>query len=115
MVNITSQEPVVQNAQNYAVPITSPNGSTVLVSGTSILAIGPSIARRGVTFINPNLSGPTIRIVPSNQTAVIGQGVPVLPGGQVSFINNGLAQYTCGWNAIADTGSNNPLEILELL
>ena len=115
MVNITSGEPVVQNNQNYSVPITSPNGTNVLVGAASILAIGPNISRRGVIFINPNLSGPILRVVPSNQTAVIGQGVPVLPGGQVSFINDGLAQYTCGWNAIADSGSNNPLEILELL
>lgn len=105
----------MQNTQNYSVPLNSPNGTNVLVSNASILVIGPSISRRGVVFINPNLNGPTIRVVPSNQTAVAGQGVPVLPGGQVPFINDGLAQYTCGWNAIADSGSNNPLQILELL
>lgn len=112
---MAANEPVMLNQQGYGVAIVSPNGTNVLVSGASVLAIGPNITRRGVIFINPNLNGPTIRVVPSNQTAVIGQGVPVLPGGQVSFINAGLATYNCGWNAIADTGSNNPLQILELL
>ena len=105
----------MQNVQNYDVPITSPNGSSVLVSGASIQAIGANIVRRGVIFINSNLNGPTLRVVPGNQTAVAGQGVPVLPGSQVAFINDGLAQYNCAWNTIADSGSDNPLQILELL
>ena len=110
-----ANEPVMLNQQGYGVAITSPNGSSVLVSGASITAIGPNITRRGIIFINPNLAGPTIRVVPANQTAVAGQGVPVLPGGQVEFVNDGLRTFNCGWNTIADSGSNNPLQILELL
>jgi hypothetical protein len=102
--------------QNLSVQIASPLGTNVLVSGASISAIGSNDVRRGIIFINPNLSGPIIRVCPANQTAVIGQGVPVLPGGQISFIGDGeLINYNCGWNTIADSGSNNPLQILELL
>ena len=112
---MAANEPVMLNQQGYGVAITSPNGSTVLVGGASILAIGPNIMRRGVIFINPNLAGPIIRVCPSNQVAVAGQGVPVLPGAQVEFINEGLKTFNCGWNTIANSSSNNPLEILELL
>jgi hypothetical protein len=115
MVNMAANEPPPLNQQGYGIPIVSPNGTTVLVSGASILAIGPNITRRGVTFINPNLAGPIIRVCPANQTAVAGQGVPVLPGGQVSFLGSDLIRYSAGWNTIADSGSNNPLTILELL
>ena len=68
-----------------------------------------------VTLFPYILAGPIIRVCPSNQVAVVGQGVPVLPGAQVEFINEGLKTFNCGWNTIADSGSNNPLEILELL
>ena len=112
---MAANEPPPLNQQGYAVANTSPNGSNVLVSSVSIQAIGPNISRCGIIFINPNLAGPIIRVVPGNQTAVIGQGVPVLPGGQVAFINAGLAKFNSSWNTIADTGSNNPLQILELL
>jgi hypothetical protein len=115
MVNMAANEPPPLNQQGYGVPVVSPSGTTVLVGGASVPAIGANITRRGITFINPNLNGPIIRVCPSNQAAVIGQGVPVLPGGQVSFLGNDLIRYSSGWNTIADTGSNNPLTILEML
>lgn len=105
--------PTIQ--QNLNVQITSPNGSQALIGAASSLAIGPNTARRGIIFINPSASV-TIYLVPSNQVAVAGQGIPVLPQGQQEFIGDGkLINYNCGWNAIASGGSNNPLEILELL
>lgn len=101
---------------NLNVPLTSPVGSLALVgSSPQVAAIGSNQNRRGIIFINPG----TVRItlVPSNQNAVAGQGVVVLPNAQVAFYSNpeSNVQFNCGWNAIADTGSNNPLQILELV
>jgi|SRR5882672_366036 len=114
MVAFNAPLPVAQ--LRLDVPITSPVGSLVLVGNSGqTTAIGPNQNRRGIIFINPG----TIRItlVPANQTAVAGQGVIVLPNAQVAFYNNpdSNVQFNCGWNAIADTGSNNPLQILELV
>ncbi len=115
MVSIAPSGPPPLNQQGYSVAVTSPSGSVALVGTASVSAIGANITRRGVIFINPNLSGPTIWVAPANQTLVSGQGVPVLPGAQVPFINSGSATYNCAWVAIAASGSNNPLQILELL
>lgn len=105
--------PTIQ--QNLSVQISSPNGSIALVSNFSAQVIGSNAARRGIIFINPSTTV-TIYVVPANQAAVIGQGIPILPQGQQSFIGDGkLINYNCGWNAIASGGANNPLEILELL
>lgn len=100
--------------QNLAVQIVSPVGSLALVSGASIAAIGANAARRGIIFINASQTD-LITVVPANQVAVNGQGVVVLPQGQVSFIGDGaLVNYNCGWNAIS-SGVNTPLQMLELL
>jgi hypothetical protein len=107
--------PADTNTQNYNVPIPSPIGSTVLTNGTTqVQAIGQNLGRRGVTFSNP--SDQIIYVTPSNQAAVVGQGVPILPGAIVPFIGDGrLVAYTCGWNAIAASGSNKPLMVLEFV
>jgi hypothetical protein len=106
-------QPTIQ--QNMNVQITSPNGTLALLGTSSIPVIGANAARRGIIFINPSPTR-TITVVPANQTAVSGQGVVILPQGQVSFIGDGkLINYNSGWNGISDSGSNNPLEILELL
>lgn len=100
------------------VPITSPNGSLVLLNSSSqVTAIGPNQNRRGVIFVNPAPNTAKITIVPANQTAVSGQGVVILPGAQEAFISdpNKNVAYNCGWNAICDAGSNVPLQVLELL
>lgn len=105
--------PTIQ--QNLQVQITSPVGALALLGTSSAQVIGANPARRGIVFINPTTTR-TYTLVPANQTAVAGQGVVVLPQAQVSFIGDGkLINYNCGWNGIADGGSNNPLEILELL
>lgn len=106
-------QPTIQ--QNLNVQIVSPNGTTVLVGTSSITAIGPNANRRGLSFFNPGTV--QLYICPANQTAVIGQGIPILPsGGPVDMIGDGeLLNYNSGWNVIAASGSNNPLTILELL
>lgn len=104
--------PTIQ--QNLSVQIASPQGSSVLVSGASISLIGANAARRGIIFINGS-NADTVYIVPANQTAVVGQGIPILPQAQREFIGDGkLINYNTGWNGIAN-GVNVPLEILELL
>lgn len=103
---------------HYNIPITSPNGTLALVnSSAQVTAIGPNTQRRGVIFLNPVTNTAKITIVPANQTAVSGQGVVLLPGAQQSFISdpNTNVTYNCGWNAICDSGSNVPLQVLELL
>jgi hypothetical protein len=106
-------QPTIQ--QNMNIQITSPVGTLALLGTASSSVIGANAARRGIIFINPSAAR-TITVVPANQTAVSGQGVVILPQGQVSFIGDGkLINYNCGWNGVADSGSNNPLEVLELV
>ena len=99
--------------QSYTVAAVSPAGSLALLGTSSISVIGFSQSRRGIIFINSGTV--TITLVPSNQTAVAGQGVVVLPQGQVSFLGNDSITFNCGWNGIAESGSGNPLQILELI
>jgi hypothetical protein len=104
--------PTVQ--QNLNVPIASPQGSSVLVSGVSIAAIGANPSRRGIIFINGSATD-TLYLVPANQVAVVGQGIPILPQAQREFIGDGrLINYNVGWNVIS-SGVNTPLEVLELV
>lgn len=113
MASANGLQPTIQ--QNLNVQIASPSGSLALVGVASGQVIGSNASRRGIVFINPSLTR-TITIVPANQVAVAGQGVVILPQAQVSFIGDGkLINYNCGWNAVADGGAGNPLEILELL
>lgn len=112
MVAANGTLPTIQ--QNLSVQIPSPQGSSVLVSGASIAAIGANAARRGLIFINGSAVD-TIYLVPANQTAIVGRGIPLLPQGQQPFIGDGkLINFNAGWNAIS-SGVNTPLEILELL
>lgn len=112
MASANGTQPTIQ--QNLNVQIASPQGSGVLVSGASIAVIGSNQARRGIVFVNGSAAN-IIYLVPANQVAVAGQGIPVLPQAQREFIGDGrLINYNSGWNAISD-GVNVPLEILELL
>lgn len=113
MTNANAPLPNIQ--QNLVVQITSPIGSSVLVGTASMTAIAPNAARRGVRFFNPGAV--ELYICPANQVAVIGQGIPILPGGgPVDMIGDGkLINYNSGWNVIAASGANNPLTVLELL
>lgn len=105
-------QPTIQ--QNLNVQIASPQGSSVLVSGASIPAIGANAARRGVIFINGSAVD-TLYLVPANQAAVVGQGIPILPQGSRDFVGDGkLINFNTGWNVIS-SGVNTPLEILEML
>ena len=102
--------------QNLNVPIPSPLGATVLVGPTSTGVIAARPTRRGIAFCNPNPTG-TIFVIPSNQSAVNGQGIPIFPGAFLPIMggDEGLINVTTGWNAITDGGSNVPLTILEFV
>jgi hypothetical protein len=110
LTSTTFTAPTIQ--QNYSVPNISPIGYTVLLGTASTSAIGSRIARRGISFHNPNLTT-NIYVCPSNQTAVIGQGTLILAGATVTFFATDLVNVTAGWAAVAASGSNVPLSILE--
>lgn len=113
MVSANGVMPTIQ--QNNAVQIASPQGSTALLSTASAEVIGANASRRGLRFFNP--SDVIIYICPANQVAVIGQGIPIFPGGgPVDMVGDGkLINYNSAWNGIAASGSNKPLTVLELL
>lgn len=113
MSSVNGVMPTIQ--QNNAVQIASPQGSTVLLATGSLQIIGANAARRGLRFFNP--SDVIIYICPANINAVIGQGIPIVPGGgPVDMIGDGkLINYNSAWNGIAASGSNKPLTVLELL
>lgn len=104
--------PQPTNRQNYAVQNMAPLGSTAFVGTSSAGVLAPDPDRPGVIFANPGTG--TIWLSPSNQPAVAGQGIPLLPGATLRFISDRLVSYTCGWNAIAASGSANPLAIIDL-
>jgi hypothetical protein len=93
---------------------TSPVGKLAKVGTSSIQVIGADVARRGIIFVNPSETR-TITVVPANQAAVSGRGIRILPLGDRWFIGDGkLINFNSAWNAIADDGTDNPLEIIEL-
>ena len=104
--------------QNYqAGGIVSPVGSTVLLTTASAPAIGANATRRGIWFGNPNNDGTIIYVCPANIAAVVGQGIPIFPGGLVQFNGDPSSNinFTSGWNAIASAGPNKPLAVLEFI
>lgn len=112
--NFNAPLPTAQLRLN--VPVVSPNGTSVVVGTSSVAAIGYNQNRRGIIFINPSATV-TLYVCPANQVAVAGQGVPILPQGQQTFISdpNTNVSFNCGWNAIAQSGGSNSLTVLELL
>lgn len=88
----------------------NPSATIVTNVGTSsLLVVAANSARINIAFHSPNPGGVNMWVVPSAATAVAGRGVLVLPGGTVRIPS------TCGWNAIATSGSSNVLTILEWL
>jgi hypothetical protein len=86
---------------------TSPAFTNATVGTASVLIVAANSTRINIAFISPNPAAANMWIVPSTTTAVAGQGVLILPGGSVEFPS------TCGWNAIATSGSSNMLTVLE--
>jgi hypothetical protein len=93
---------------------TSTVGFGAKVGTKSIRVIGADASRCGIIFANPSETR-TITLVPGNQTAVSGEGLPIKPLGERWFMGDcKLIKFSSAWNAIADDGTDNPLEIIEL-
>lgn len=104
-------QPTIRQA--YAVQSTSPIGSTVIVGTSSIQVAAADTGRRGIIFANPGAV--TLWLSAGNLAAVAGQGIPLLPGALMRFIGDGrLINYNSAWNAIAGSGSANPLTVIDL-
>lgn len=122
ILNFTGANPAVTGAVmplaflNQGSLIASPNGSGVLLTTASMLAIGANPVRRGITFHNPGTVN--LAMCPANLSAVIGAGgITLLPGETKTFMARprSRVRVNCGWNAIAASGANNPLTMLEHL
>lgn len=114
--NAAAAAPMPLASLNQGTTITSPNASGVLVGGASIAAIGANAQRRGITFHNPGTVA--LAVCPANLAALFGAGgITLLPGQSRTFMARPASRIrvNCGWNAIAQSGSNNPLSVLEHL
>lgn len=114
--NASQPAPMPLASLNQGSSILSPLGSGVLLGTASAAAIGANPQRRGITFHNPKTV--TLAVCPANLVAVIGAGsIILLPGQTRTFMAKPKSRIrvNCGWNAIAQISSNNPLTILEHL
>jgi hypothetical protein len=101
-------------ARTPSAKMLSPMGTLAKVGTSSISVIGANASRRGIIFANPSETR-TITLVPGNQVAVSGKGILIKPLGERWFFGDGkLIKFNSAWNAIADDGADNPLEIIEL-
>lgn len=115
-VNSSFAAPQPLASLNQSSSILSPLGSGVLFGTASAPAIGANPQRRGITLHNPGTVN--LGVCPNNIAAAIGAGsVILLPGVTKTFMAKPRSRIrvNCGWNAIAQGGSNNPLTILEHL
>ena len=103
-----TQAPGLQGARTQ----TSPVASYLSVGTSAIQVIGFRSTRRAISFHNSGGStGTTIWLAPNS--IATGQGLFLAAGSSV-FITPDLG-CTCGWTAIAGTGSSNGLMILEYI
>lgn len=96
--------------------INSPSGSGVALGTASAPLIGANPVRRGITFHNPG--NVILGFAPANLAASIGAGsIILLPGQTKTFMAKPQSRIrvNCGWNGIAQSGSNNPATVLEHL
>lgn len=114
--NASVPAPMPLASLNQGSSIASPLGSGVLLATGSAAAIGANPQRRGITFHNPGTV--ELAVCPANLAAAIGAGSFILlPGQTRTYLAKpkSRVRVNCGWNAIAQSGSNNPLTILEHL
>ncbi|RXH32005.1 hypothetical protein [Bradyrhizobium zhanjiangense] len=89
----------------------SPLGTEIMLGNKSKEIAGRDFDRRAITFINTSTKR-TIFVVPSNQSAAVGRGVPILPMSQQTFPLFPGPTVGGAWSAIAD-GEGASLEVLE--
>lgn len=90
----------------------SPKATVIATLGsTSTLAVASSTTRRGIEFHSSDPSGNTNIWVMPQTTAVVKQGILLVPGARYQ-IGNALAA-NAGFSCIASSGSTNVLTIVE--
>lgn len=112
--SVPAPMPLASLAQGSS--ISSPNGSGVLVTTTSRAAIGANAQRRGIAL--HNAGSVALAFCPANLAAVFGGGSVILLPGQTKTYQakpQSRIRVNTGFNVIAQSGSNNPLTILEFL
>lgn len=120
ILNFTPNNPAVGNTplsmkQNLVLStVESPIGFPTLTLTTgSQEIIGADRNRAGIQFHNPGTV--VLAVCPANLDAVIGAGsVILLPGQTKSIYGNDNVKINCGWNAIADSGVDNPITVIGL-
>lgn len=93
------------------VPVLGPIGVGYATLGTtSAEVIGADAVRHGLIFHNPG--SVIFRVTPANLTPVAGVGgIPVYPQSELPILGEELTDVNCAWNAVADSGANNPVTI----
>jgi hypothetical protein len=105
--------PIADLNLDYQLP--SPLGTQISnLTTVSQAVIGPNTRRRGILFHNPD--NVIIAVSPANIPAVAGAGGRlILPGQELRIKAEGRVRVNCGFNAIAASGANHSLTILEFL
>lgn len=114
--NASVPAPMPLASLNQGSSILSPRASGILLGTGSVPAIGSNAQRRGITFHNPGTVN--LAVCPANLAAAIGAGSIILLPGQTRTYQakpKSRIRINCGWNAIAQSSSNNPLTVLEHL
>ena len=103
-----TQAPGLQGARNQ----TSPFATYASVGTSAVQVINFRATRRAISFHNGGgTTNTTIWLAPDS--IATGQGINLAAGSSL-FITPDLG-CTCGWTAIAGTGSSNQLMILEYI
>jgi len=106
--------PMPQMRQALDIAITSPVTTGFALDTTSRAVIGSNPVRRGIQFHNPGEV--TAFVAPSNLAAAAGAGsLTILPKDTKTIMARGRVRVGAGWNGRSETGSGNPLTILEYL
>lgn len=93
----------------YDVPVLGPIGIAATLGSSSPVQVLPADnSRRGVIFANVGTQ--IIRVAPVG--ALSGGGILIYPQEEEAIFADAELHVNCAWNAIADSGTSNPLTIL---
>jgi hypothetical protein len=113
--SVPAPEPLA--SLNQGSSISSPLGSGATLSTSASSVIGANPVRRGIAFHNPGDA--EIAVFPSNLSVTYGAAGSIIisPGQTKTFLARPKSRIrvNCGWKAVAQTGSTNPLTIAEFL
>jgi hypothetical protein len=103
--------PQALDEPNQIIPVLAPAGTFPMVGMTAAQVIGPNPNRLSLFFANPGTQ--IIYLAPLGPPIVAGQGLPLYPDDTLSFVADGNFRITCGWQAVAGSGTSNNLTVLE--